>query len=95
MGGAIVGGGLEALQQYLKNGRISNWTRVGGKALAHAVISSTGIVLKVGRWLFNTIIRKEKQCYLFHNSNFNTAHNIGANNPVINSRIPELANIQG
>lgn len=51
VGGAIVGAGLQAADQYLSHGRIVSWKKVGCHALAMGVIGSTGIANKIGGWV--------------------------------------------
>lgn len=49
---AIKGAAGQCIIQYIKNGRIVSWKRVGISALASGVVGSTGILGKIGRWLF-------------------------------------------
>lgn len=52
VGGAIVGAVIEGGSQYLLYRKVTNWKSVGCKALGGAVVASTGIAGKIGKWLF-------------------------------------------
>ncbi|MDE6236206.1 MAG: hypothetical protein K2M56_10700 [Muribaculaceae bacterium] len=52
VGGALVGAAIEGGTQFIKFNRVTSWTNVGCKALGGAVVASTGIAGKIGKWLF-------------------------------------------
>lgn len=50
--GALVGGVMSAGIQYAVNGDV-NWTIVGASAVGGAIVGSTGVVGKLGKWISN------------------------------------------
>jgi len=48
--GALVGGVMSAGIQYAVNGDV-NWTIVGASAVGGAIVGSTGVVGKLGKWI--------------------------------------------